>query len=79
MNIFYLNFFKYGNTYFNGNRFVHGTCDPEADLTTYHQRKESQPDYEYVCLACKNITQQGRLHAKRNSKSITIVSYKISY
>lgn len=49
-------------------RFVHGTCDPEADLATYHQRKESHPEYEYVCLNCKNLTQPGRqLLAKKNS------------
>ncbi|XP_054279340.1 histone-lysine N-methyltransferase 2D-like isoform X3 [Macrosteles quadrilineatus] len=35
-------------------RFVHGTCDPDADLVTYQQRKESAPEYEYICLNCKN-------------------------
>lgn len=37
---------------------MHGTCDPEADLTTYHQKKETNPEYEYVCLYCKNQAQQ---------------------
>jgi hypothetical protein len=32
---------------------VHGTCDPAADLTTYQQRKELYPDYEYICIPCK--------------------------
>jgi histone-lysine N-methyltransferase MLL3 len=48
-------------------KFVHGTCDPEADLVTYHQRKESHPEYEYVCLMCKNLTQPAGLLSKRNS------------
>ncbi|XP_044258429.1 histone-lysine N-methyltransferase 2C-like isoform X2 [Tribolium madens] len=48
-------------------KFVHGTCDPEADLVTYHQRKEAHPEYEYVCLMCKNLTQPATLLAKRNS------------
>lgn len=52
-------------------RFVHGTCDPEADLATYQQRKETHPDYEYVCTNCKNMAQSGRqLMMKRNSKFI---------
>lgn len=36
-------------------KFVHGTCDPEADPLIYQQRKEAKPDYEYICLHCKNI------------------------
>lgn len=36
-------------------KFVHGTCDPEADPLTYQHRKEVKPDYEYVCLHCKNM------------------------
>ncbi|XP_023312429.1 histone-lysine N-methyltransferase 2C isoform X6 [Anoplophora glabripennis] len=49
-------------------KFVHGTCDPEADLVTYHQRREAHPDYEYVCSYCKNLTQSGRqLTSKRSS------------
>ncbi|XP_031333016.1 histone-lysine N-methyltransferase 2C-like isoform X3 [Photinus pyralis] len=49
-------------------KFVHGTCDPDADLATYHQRKEAHPEYDYICLICKSITQQNRqLMAKRNS------------
>ncbi|XP_063990116.1 histone-lysine N-methyltransferase 2C-like isoform X3 [Diachasmimorpha longicaudata] len=34
-------------------KFVHGTCDAEADPLTYQQRKEAKPDYEYVCTNCK--------------------------
>lgn len=48
-------------------RFVHGTCDPEADLMTYHQRKESNPEYEYVCSCCRNKNQTARLVSKRAS------------
>lgn len=50
-------------------RFVHGTCDREADLITYHQKRELNPEYEYVCLCCKNKNFNGRqLIAKRASK-----------
>jgi histone-lysine N-methyltransferase MLL3 len=34
-------------------RYVHGYCDPNADLPTYQQRKELYPDYEYICMPCK--------------------------
>ncbi|EDW01903.1 histone-lysine N-methyltransferase 2C [Drosophila grimshawi] len=34
-------------------KFVHSTCDEEADLTAYHKRKEYNPDYDYVCPVCK--------------------------
>lgn len=50
-------------------RFVHSTCDAEADLTTYHNKKEQNPDYEYNCPPCKVLIQNGRLAAalRRNS------------
>ncbi|XP_024080404.1 histone-lysine N-methyltransferase 2D-like isoform X6 [Cimex lectularius] len=35
-------------------RFVHGTCDKEADFVSYQRKKEAHPDYEYICLSCKN-------------------------
>lgn len=57
-------------------RFVHGTCDPEADLITYHQKRELNPDYEYVCLCCKNKSLSGRqLVAKRSSKNIHTIDF----
>ncbi|ALC42621.1 Lpt [Drosophila busckii] len=34
-------------------KFVHSTCDEEADLTAYHRKKEYNPDYDYVCPNCK--------------------------
>lgn len=34
-------------------KYVHGTCDPAADLATYQQKKELYPDYEYICVPCK--------------------------
>jgi hypothetical protein len=37
----------------NAYRFVHGTCDPEADPSAYLARKEVDADYEYKCFACK--------------------------
>lgn len=36
-------------------KFVHGTCDSEADPLTYAHRKSAKEDYEYVCLHCKNV------------------------
>ncbi|CAG2067846.1 unnamed protein product, partial [Timema podura] len=41
-------------------RFVHGSCDPEADLASYQRKKEANPDYDYICPHCKNLTQAGR-------------------
>ncbi|XP_017125368.1 histone-lysine N-methyltransferase 2C [Drosophila elegans] len=35
-------------------KFVHSTCDEEADLTAYHKKKEQNPDYDYVCPNCKS-------------------------
>lgn len=52
-------------------RFVHSACDPEADLSTYHAKKEQNPDYEYSCLPCKALVQNGRLAASmRRNNSI---------
>ncbi|XP_030387054.1 histone-lysine N-methyltransferase 2C isoform X2 [Scaptodrosophila lebanonensis] len=34
-------------------KFVHSTCDEEADLAAYHKKKENNPDYDYVCPSCK--------------------------
>ncbi|ERL89633.1 hypothetical protein D910_06998 [Dendroctonus ponderosae] len=39
-------------------KFVHGTCDPEADLAAYQHKRESTPDYEYHCVICKNAPPQ---------------------
>lgn len=44
-------------------KFVHSTCDPEADLTAYERRKEINPEYEYTCGVCKVTTQQERIAA----------------
>lgn len=46
-------------------KFVHSTCDPEADLNAYERRKELHPDYEYTCGVCKNA-----LHSDRASFAI---------
>lgn len=43
-------------------KFVHSTCDPEADLTAYERRKEVNPDYEYTCGICKVSVQNDRLN-----------------
>ncbi|VEN62754.1 unnamed protein product [Callosobruchus maculatus] len=52
-------------------KFVHGTCDPEADLTVYHQRKELNPEYEYVCTHCKNSNQNQSARALVSKRSST--------
>lgn len=36
-------------------RFVHRTCDPEADSFTYQKKNEMLPDYQYVCPMCKKF------------------------
>lgn len=51
-------------------RYVHNTCDAEANLATYHSKKESNPDYEYSCPPCKQLVQNGRIVALRPSNSI---------
>lgn len=42
-------------------KFVHSTCDSEADLTAYERRKEINPEYEYTCGLCKAVTQNDRI------------------
>jgi hypothetical protein len=51
-------------------RFVHGTCDGDADLATYNRKKESNPDYEYICPICKPRSQPARemLPRRKDSK-----------
>lgn len=44
-------------------KFVHSTCDPEADLSAYERRKEMNPDYEYTCSLCKVETHSERMAA----------------
>lgn len=51
-------------------RYVHNTCDAEANLATYHSKKESNPDYEYSCPPCKQQVQNGRMVALRRNNSI---------
>lgn len=34
-------------------KFVHGACDADADPAAYSAKKESSPDYDYVCSVCK--------------------------
>jgi hypothetical protein len=51
-------------------RFVHGMCDGDADPTAYNRKKESNPDYEYICPICKPRAQLGReiLPKRKDSK-----------
>lgn len=58
-------------------RFVHSTCDEDADLITYHKKKENNPDYDYICPQCKLlpmsekiITNQG--NSNRSGEGITL-------
>ncbi|XP_052871048.1 histone-lysine N-methyltransferase 2C-like, partial [Anopheles cruzii] len=52
-------------------KFVHSTCDPDAELSVYNARKESNPDYEYLCSPCKTVIHNGRLAAAlRRSTSV---------
>ncbi|XP_050308382.1 histone-lysine N-methyltransferase 2C-like isoform X2 [Anthonomus grandis grandis] len=39
-------------------KFVHGKCDPEAELATYQQKKDANPEYDYYCPNCKSTQQQ---------------------
>lgn len=48
-------------------RFVHSTCDSEAELSTYHAKKELQPEYEYACPPCKS---SGRIATMRRNSSV---------
>lgn len=48
-------------------KFVHSTCDPEADLNAYERRKELNQDYEYTCGICKLTTQNDRMAMRRSN------------
>lgn len=59
-------------------RYVHGTCDSDADLSTYQSKKESIPDYDYLCPVCKSSERtplQRRKDSKRFGFSISILTY----
>lgn len=52
-------------------KFVHATCDPDADLAVYQAKKEANPDYEYICGPCNKLAHTGRIAAAmRRSSSI---------
>lgn len=55
---------------FQCQKFVHSGCDPDADPDTYHSRKESNSDYEYICTLCKTNAQNERIAAIRRNSSI---------
>lgn len=50
-------------------KFVHNSCDPDADLGAYEKRKEANPDYEYICSVCKSLSHSERIAAMRRSNS----------
>lgn len=41
-------------------KHVHSACDPDADLATYQVKRDMNPDYEYICMPCKQQVQSGR-------------------
>uniref|UniRef100_A0A336MIG1 Histone-lysine N-methyltransferase 2C n=1 Tax=Culicoides sonorensis TaxID=179676 RepID=A0A336MIG1_CULSO len=52
-------------------KFVHATCDPDAELSVYQNKKEANPDYEYVCGPCNKLVKTGRIAAAmRRSSSV---------
>uniref|UniRef100_A0A182SM76 PHD-type domain-containing protein n=1 Tax=Anopheles maculatus TaxID=74869 RepID=A0A182SM76_9DIPT len=60
-------------------KFVHSTCDPDADLSVYNARKEANPDYEYLCSPCKTVIHSGRLAAAlRRSSQVDEDSMSLS-
>ncbi|XP_067626927.1 histone-lysine N-methyltransferase 2C isoform X2 [Eurosta solidaginis] len=48
-------------------RFVHSTCDDDADLINYHKKKESNPDYDYICPQCKIMPMGEKITANQNN------------
>ena len=36
-------------------KYVHATCDPEADRSLVQRKKELNSDYEYMCPTCKPL------------------------
>lgn len=43
------------------NKYVHHSCDAEADLTAFHRRQSEDPRYVYECPPCKSQEHSGRL------------------
>uniref|UniRef100_A0A4Y0BEZ4 Histone-lysine N-methyltransferase n=1 Tax=Anopheles funestus TaxID=62324 RepID=A0A4Y0BEZ4_ANOFN len=60
-------------------KFVHSTCDSDAELSVYNARKEANPDYEYLCSPCKTVIHSGRLAAAlRRSSNVDEDSMSLS-
>ena len=53
-------------------RYVHGTCDQDADISTYQHKKEQNPDYEYHCPLCKSLTGRQIIAKRKDSKQYNI-------
>lgn len=68
-----------------GFRFVHPKCDPDADLVSYQHKKETNPEYEYVCLVCKNMSLVNRqmIMKRKDSKfsfrRLCLVEHSLKY
>lgn len=58
-------------------KYVHGSCDNEADLGVYAAKKETNPDYEYVCCVCKNLNPMGRQVMKRKDSKFSVIIKEI--
>lgn len=56
---------------------MHGTCDGDADSTVYQKRKEANPEYEYVCTACKEVQLNSRMAYLKRKNSMCNLKYYI--
>ncbi|XP_017462428.1 PREDICTED: histone-lysine N-methyltransferase 2C isoform X1 [Rhagoletis zephyria] len=59
-------------------RFVHSTCDDDADLMNYHKKKESNPDYDYNCPQCKLLPPGEKNTVSQNNPSRSVEAIAIS-
>uniref|UniRef100_A0A0A1WV58 Histone-lysine N-methyltransferase MLL3 n=1 Tax=Zeugodacus cucurbitae TaxID=28588 RepID=A0A0A1WV58_ZEUCU len=50
-------------------RFVHSTCDEDADLITYHKNKENNPDYDYICPQCKLLSMSEKIITNQSNQN----------
>jgi len=48
-------------------KYVHGSCDPEAEPAAYQVKKTATPDYAYTCPVCKQCSNRLGAALKRNS------------
>lgn len=56
-------------------KFVHGTCDPDAELSTYQTKKATSPEYQYVCPVCKTYPGGRPGHIMKRNNSMDEAEY----